>query len=359
MGTKTKLRPKPVMRIGRKSVVGEMSSGDGAEVERGEAEGEEAEGEQIARVDLVGEVADDGHAADGAEAARRDDEAGGEGGVAEQLLVEERKNGDGGVDGDAEEEDEGAADEEVAILEDLEIDERVLAPPGLVDEPDEATTKKRKAQRIQMAPNQSTSWPLSRMTWRQPVQTTSAPKPMLSKRATLALVMYGGILDEAVDHEERQHADGDVDVEGVAPGVGVGEPAAEGGAEHGGDDDAEGEDGHGGAAFARREAFEQDGLREGLEGAAAGSLDDAGEQQEAEGGRGSAGEAGDGEDGDAGHEEALAAEAQGEPVGGGKDDGVGDEVAGEHPGGFVGGWRRASRRCRGARPRRWRCRAPP
>ena len=26
-----------------------------------------------------------------------------------------------------------------------------------------------------------------------------------------------------------------------------------------------------------------------------------------------------------------------EPVGGGKDDGVGDEVAGEHPGGFVGG----------------------
>jgi hypothetical protein len=26
MGTKTKLRPKPVMRMGRKSVVGEMSS---------------------------------------------------------------------------------------------------------------------------------------------------------------------------------------------------------------------------------------------------------------------------------------------------------------------------------------------
>ena len=45
----------------------------------------------------------------------------------------------------------------------------------------------------------------------------------------------------------------------------------------------------------------------------------------------------DGEDGDAGHEEAFAAEFEGEPVAGGKDDGVGDQVAGEHPGGLVGG----------------------
>ena len=116
-------------------------------------------------------------------------------------------------------------------------------------------------------------------------------------------------MDEAVDHEEREHADGDVDVEGVAPGVGVGEPAAEGGAEDGGDDDAEGEDGHGGSAFGGREAFEQDGLRERLQRAAAGALDDAGEQHEGERPGGSAGEAGDGEDGDAGHQEALAAEA--------------------------------------------------
>ena len=134
-----------------------------------------------------------------------------------------------------------------------------------------------------------------------------------------------------------EDADGDVDVEGVAPGVGVGEPAAEGGAEDGGDDDSEGEDGHGGAAFGGREGFEQDGLRERLQRSAACSLDDAGEEDEAEGGGGSAGKAGDGEDGDAGHEEALAAELEGEPVAGGEDDGVGDEVAGEDPGGFVGG----------------------
>jgi hypothetical protein len=147
----------------------------------------------------------------------------------------------------------------------------------------------------------------------------------------------GRVVDEAVDHEEREQADRDVDVEGIAPGVGVGEPSTEGGAEDGGDDDAEGEDGHGGSAFGGREGFEEDGLRERLERASACALDDAGDEDEDEGGRGPAGEAGGGEDGDAGHEEALASEAQRAPVAGGEDDGVGDEVAGEHPGGFVGG----------------------
>ena len=145
------------------------------------------------------------------------------------------------------------------------------------------------------------------------------------------------IEDEAVDHEKGEYADGDVDVEGVSPGVGVGEPAAEGGAEDGGDDDSEGEDGHGGSALCRREGFEEDGLGERLEGSAACALDDSGEEHDAEGGGCSAGEAGRGEDGDTGHQETLAAEAEGEPVAGGEDDGVGDKVAGEDPGGFVGG----------------------
>ncbi len=55
----------------------------------------------------------------------------------------------------------------------------------------------------------------------------------------------GRIVDEAADHEDGQRADGDVDVEGIAPAVGVGQPAAEGGAEDGRDDDAKGEEGHG------------------------------------------------------------------------------------------------------------------
>ena len=45
---------------------------------------------------------------------------------------------------------------------------------------------------------------------------------------------------------------------------------------------------------------------------------------------------------DAGHVEALAADAVGEPAGDGQDDGAGDEVAGEDPGGlFLAGAERA------------------
>ena len=108
--------------------------GDVAEVEGGEAEGEEAEGEQVTGTDLVGEEADDGHAADSAQAARSNDEAGGEGGVAEEFLEEEREHGDGGVDADAEEEDEEAPDAVVAVFEELQVDHWLFFAPGVPDE---------------------------------------------------------------------------------------------------------------------------------------------------------------------------------------------------------------------------------
>ena len=48
------------------------------------------------------------------------------------------------------------------------------------------------AQRIHTAPNQSSSWPLSRTTCRQPVHRINRPKPRLSNAAGLALRTYGG-----------------------------------------------------------------------------------------------------------------------------------------------------------------------
>ena len=74
----------------------------------------------------------------------------------------------------------------------------------------------------------------------------------------------------------------------------------------------------------------------GLQAAATRTLQDAKENQHPEAGSETAQEAAAGEERDAGHIEAFAAHAGGEPGADGKDDGVGDEVAGEHPGGFVG-----------------------
>ena len=57
-----------------------------------------------------------------------------------------------------------------------------------------AVTRKKAAQRIHSAPNQSSSWPLSRITCRQPVHTASRPKPRLSNFPTFAFLIYGGSL---------------------------------------------------------------------------------------------------------------------------------------------------------------------
>ena len=98
--------------------------------------------------------------------------------------------------------------------------------------------------------------------------------------ADLGVFDVGRVVDEAADHEDGENADGDIDVEGVAPAEGVGEPAAEGGAEDRSDDDSEAVGGHGHGAFATGEALEQDGLGERLERAAAGALEDAGEEDD-------------------------------------------------------------------------------
>ena len=64
------------------------------------------------------------------------------------------------------------------------------------------------------------------------------------------------------------------------------------------------------------------------------ALQDAGDDQQRQRGGEAAEQRADGEHRHAGHVEALAPEAVGEPAGDGQDDGAGHQVAGEHPGGF-------------------------
>src|SRR5271154_3809794 len=135
---------------------------------------------------------------------------------------------------------------------------------------------------------------------------------------------------------ERDEADGDVDVENPAPAVIVGDPAADGGTDRGRDYHGHAVHSEGHAAFGERKSVGEDGLFAGLQASAARALQDAKENQHAETGSETAQEAAASEERDAGHIEAFAAHAGGEPGADGKDDGVGDEVAGEHPGGFVG-----------------------
>ena len=109
----------------------------------------------------------------------------------------------------------------------------------------------------------------------------------------------GRIFDQAGDEDEGQDADGDVDEEDPAPGEVVGDPAAEGGADGGGEDGDEAVEGKGLAALLGLEGVGHDGLGHGLHTAAAGALQDAADEQDGQRGGGAAEKAGDGEDDDA------------------------------------------------------------
>ena len=100
-------------------------------------------------------------------------------------------------------------------------------------------------------------------------------------------------------------------------------------------DDGEAVHGEGLAAFFGREGVGEDGLLGGGETAAADALQDAEEDQQRKR-RGEAAEGGaDAEERDADHVELLAPDEGGHVGAGGKDDGVGYEIGGEDPGGFV------------------------
>ncbi len=143
------------------------------------------------------------------------------------------------------------------------------------------------------------------------------------------------IFDEPHDHQDGQDADGNVDVEGPAPGIGVRQISAESWSKDGRDDHAQREDRQRTAALVGRKTLQQNGLRQGLQRAAAGALDGARDQDGGQAPGRSAGKGRNREDDDAGDEKALASELQREPRTGGQHYGVRYQVTGQDPGGFV------------------------
>jgi len=94
--------------------------------------------------------------------------------------------------------------------------------------------------------------------------------------------------------------------------------------------------------FFARKRLAQDGLRNGLQRAAAQALQYAAENQYGKAGRQAACGGTDGEQHHASHVKALAAEQGGKPAAEREHDGVRHQVRGEHPGGFVHAGRKAA-----------------
>ena len=147
---------------------------------------------------------------------------------------------------------------------------------------------------------------------------------------------------EQRDADHGEDAERQVDVEHPAPGVEVGQVAAERRADHRAHGDAHREDRHRLGAARERIDVQHRRLRQRRQGGAEHALQQAEADQLLQRLRRAAQHGGDGEAGDADHEQPLAAEADGHPADRRGHDGGGDHVGGEHPGDLVVGCRHAA-----------------
>ena len=145
----------------------------------------------------------------------------------------------------------------------------------------------------------------------------------------------GRIFNDAAGENDRQNAHRNIEEEDPAPGVVVGDPAADGRSDGRSDDDGHAVDGEGDAPFFGRKSVGQDGALAGLQAAAGRALKDAEDDQQSQRVGKPATERKEGEGDDATHVEALAADAVGDPAADGENDGVRDQVRSENPGRLV------------------------
>ena len=300
---------------------------------------DEADGDEDAGVEFGCERTGDGEEEHEDEAAGGDGHAGLAGGVAHDFLQELGDEDGGGVEGDSDHEHDELGHGEVAVFEEAEVDDGVVNGELAPEEEGEGNDHGDAG-----VDDEAGGEPVVFLTFVEhhleggDEDDEEAEAPVVDAFLLFADVgEVRRVFDEALGEVEGEDADGDVEEEEPAPGEVVGNPAAEGGAERGGEDDGHAIDGEGHGALFRGEGVGEDGLLRGLEAAAGEALNDAEEDERAEGGGEAAEERGEGEEEDAGHVEALAPNAVGDPAGDGEDDGVGDEIAGEDPGGFIAG----------------------
>ena len=203
---------------------------------------------------------------------------------------------------------------------------------------------------ISREPNQSSSWPRSSIIW-------NAARGEAEHREAIPGELQLGrcrrLAHEQRDADDGEDAERQVDVEHPAPGVEVGQVAAECRADHRTHGDAHGEDRHRLGAARERIDVQHRRLRQRRQRGAEHALQQAEAHQLLQRLRRAAQHGGDGEARDADDEQPLAAEADGHPADRGGHDGGGDHVGGEHPGDLVVATPTCCPACRAAPRWRW------
>ncbi|GJE03234.1 hypothetical protein GMJLKIPL_5185 [Methylobacterium isbiliense] len=310
------------------------------QVDHREGDDRRARGDEVLGLDEAGDPADDEHHQAGDDAPRREGEAGPGGGVAEiilQQLRQELRGGDQDRAGRHHHEEAGA---ELAPAQEPQVHHRVPVVQLPRDHRHEGDRHDGREGDDEVRAEPVLPLPLVEHDLqraeegRHQQEADEVEAHALAPQAPPLLHRRGRVLDEEVDQHQGHHADRGVDQEAPVPGIGVGEPAAEGRPDHRRDHDGDPVEREGLAALLRREGIRQDRLRERGH-TAAEPLQHPEEQQRFEAPGEAAQHRRDGEERDRRHEERLAPVALGEEARRGQHDRVGDEVARHHPGRLV------------------------
>ncbi len=296
---------------------------------QGEGGQQQAGENQQAGVDPADQAADQEHRDHGAKAARRQDVAGGDHRVAQQALQEGRQEGQGRQEDDADDEDEQQAGHQVAVAEQIRVEERPVCGQGVDHEQIEAETHHDRLEHD-----------LAR---REPVERLAAIQHQLqgadreAEQAKAEPVerppaIAQGLRHEGEDAEQRQDAERQIDVEDPAPVVEIGQIAAQRRAQDRADHHAHAPKRHGAAMLLARIGVEQDRLGERHQARAKRPLEQPEQDQLLERGGRTAQHRGEGEAGDGDQEQPLAAEPGGQKAGRRGHDRRRHDVGGQDPG---------------------------
>ncbi len=286
-----------------------------------------------ARVELARGAAHRGHRERARQRAREDDESGLLRREVLQVLEVDRQHEDGGVETDPQHPAEHDSHRQLAALQDPQVHDRVLRRELVPHEGDE-----------RHGADDGVRRDLARV---EPVEPLAALQHDLERADAgrqqqqpdvidaLGLLLKPRVLDEAERERQRQHADGNVDVEDPWPAERVGDVAAERGPQRRPHHHPHAEDRHRRPELLARELLVQDRLRGGEQRATAQALDDPPEDQRKERVRVAAEERRHDEDRDRSREVAPSPKVRRQPAGDRQDDHVRHDVAGGHPGDLV------------------------
>src|SRR5262249_26353390 len=210
---------------------------------------DDAQGEQAARLELAcpKDGADERHGDERSQSAREHGDAGLHGRVSQKSLEHERDEPDAAVEDEAQHAHEKDAGRVGANFEDSKVDDGVVDGELAQDEGDQSSDGA-----DGQDDDEARGEPVFFLSFvEHDLQAADAE----GEQADAPVVDGAGaaldvrrIEDKDRSKKDRQDANRHVDVEDPAPAVAVSKPAAEDGAEHGSDDDAESPEAHGFAA---------------------------------------------------------------------------------------------------------------